>query len=361
MISSVYIHIPFCTTICSYCDFPKIYYNKSCIESYLLNLEKEIKQKYKNDIIKTIYIGGGTPSSLSVEELKRLFEILKIFKKSNDLEFTIECNLENLSLEKLLIMKEYGINRLSIGIQTFNEKFYPFLNRKNGNIDIIKKAKEIGFDNINVDFIYAMPKESISDLKKDLELFLNLDINHISTYSLMIEDHTVLKNKNVKSIDEELDEEMYKLICNTLKENGYIHYEISNFCKPGYESKHNNAYWDNEFYYGFGMGASGYIDNIRYTNTKSISKYLNQDFVYEQEEIDILKNMEYEMILGLRKLKGVSTLKFKQKYNKEIKDVFNIKNLIEEGKLIEKDGYLKIPEEYIYISNSILVNFIGDV
>jgi oxygen-independent coproporphyrinogen-3 oxidase len=361
MINSVYIHIPFCTTICSYCDFPKIYYNETCVDKYLSILEQEIKEKYKNDVIKTIYIGGGTPSSLSVSQLKKLFEILKIFNTSNDLEYTVECNLENLTIEKLLLMKEYKVNRLSIGIQTFNEKFYPFLNRKNGNINIINEAKKIGFDNINVDLIYAIPKENIKDLKNDLNKFLKLNINHISTYSLIIEDHTILSNNNIKNIDEELDEEMYKLICKTLKEHGFIHYEISNFSKPGYESKHNMVYWNNDKYYGFGMGSSGYIDNIRYTNTKSSSKYLDKKFIYEIEEIDEKKNMEYEMILGLRKLEGVSISKFEKKFNKKISDVFNIKKLIEEGKLIEENGYIKIPLEYLYISNSILINFIGDL
>ena len=302
MIKSVYIHIPFCTNICSYCDFPKVYYNNCFIDKYLDALNNEIHEYYKNDKLKTLYIGGGTPSSLNIEELKKLFKIISIFKLEDDYEFTIECNLDDLTQEKLELFKKNKINRLSIGIQTFNEKHLKYLNREKPNIELIEYAKKIGFDNINIDLIYAIPNETLDDLKEDLDRFLKLNINHISTYSLIIEDNTQLKINNVVNIDDELDLNMYNLIRKTLKENGYNHYEISNFSKKGYESKHNLTYWNNEQYYGFGMGASSYIDNKRITNTKSITKYINNKYIIEEENIDINSKMEYEMILGLRKI-----------------------------------------------------------
>ena len=361
MIKHCYVHIPFCSSICSYCDFPKMLYEKKFISRYLESLKDEIDLVYKGDTLDTLYIGGGTPTALDLNELKQLFNIFKVFKLSDSYEFTVECNLENLTEEKLLLFKEYGVNRLSIGVQTFNKNYMEFLNRKSIDTSIINIAKKMGFDNINVDLIYALPNETIDDLKNDLNSFLKLGINHISTYSLIIEPNTVLSINNVSNIDEDLDYEMYKIICNTLKDNGFVHYEVSNFAKPGYESKHNLSYWNNQEYYGFGLGASGYIDKTRYTNTKSIFKYMNKEYVYEKEPLSKKDIMEYEMILGLRKIKGVDMTLFKDKYGVSIDEVFDIDNLLKEGKLIKENGYIKINTDYLYVSNDILVSFIGDV
>ena len=354
---SVYIHIPFCNNICSYCDFPKIYYHKKWINDYLESLSKEIDLRYKGELIDTIYIGGGTPSSLELDELEKLFEIIKKIK-STYLEFTIECNLDSLTKEKIDLFKKNNINRISIGIESFNESNLEFLNRKLINIELIEYIKKIGINNINVDLIYALPNESKETLIKDIDLILELDIPHISTYSLIIEPNTVLYNNNTKNIDDNLDLEMYNIICSKL--NNYNHYEISNFAKKGYESKHNLTYWNNENYYGFGMGASGYINDIRYTNTKSINKYIENNYTYEEEKLNLKETMENEMILGLRKLEGVSISKFREKYNKNIEEVFNIEKLLKEGKLIIENDYIKIPNKYLYVSNEILINFIGD-
>lgn len=357
---AAYIHIPFCSNICSYCDFAKVFYNKKWVLNYLNVLDYEIKSNYRGEVLDTIYIGGGTPSSLDLEELERLFQILSQFQVSSSLEYTIECNLENLTKEKILLFKKYGINRLSIGIQTFQDQFLNFLNRKKGDISLIAFAKEIGISNINIDLIYALPNQTLDDLEKDLEAFLNLDITHISTYSLMIEPNTVLYNKKVNSIDEELDFNMYQLICDTLEKNGFKHYETSNFSKIGFESKHNLNYWHNKHYYGFGLGASGYIDNVRYTNTRSITKYLNYEFVQEKEMLTKQDEMTYEMILGLRKIEGVDLNHFYRKFNKQVEEVFDIIDLIETKKLIIENGYMKINSDYLYVSNDILVRFVGD-
>lgn len=356
---SVYIHIPFCDSICSYCDFTKMYYNEDTVLSYLSALEKEIKTKYQNELVSTIYIGGGTPSSLSIEALKKLMKILDIFNKGKNCEITFECNLD-VTLEKLEIIKK-TVNRLSIGVQTFNQELLKYLNRS--YIDPFSKLEEIksmGFNNINIDLIYAIPKETLEDVKKDLENFLKLGVNHISTYSLIIEDNTVLGINKTKSIDEDLDYEMYKLICKTLTDNDFSHYEISNFAKEGYSSKHNLTYWNNDCYYGFGLGASGYLDGVRYTNTKSINHYFSGKYIYEKEELTNWDKMSYEMILGLRKLEGVSLIKFKEKYQKDLQDVFDINELINEKKLIIKDDYIFINPKYLYVSNEILLSFIKE-
>lgn len=354
---AVYIHIPFCNNICSYCDFPKLYYNKLWIDKYLDALEKEIVDRYNDELIETIYIGGGTPSSLDLEELTKLFNIISKIK-TNYKEYTIECNLDSLTKEKIDLFKKNNINRISIGIESFNEDNLKYLNRTLCNLELIDYMKSIGITNINVDLIYAIPGESKETLISDIDELLKLDIPHISTYSLIIEPHTVLYNNKIENIDDSLDLEMYNIICSKLKD--YNHYEVSNFSKLGYESKHNLTYWNNEHYYGFGMGASGYIGSIRYTNTKSINKYIEGHYDYDSEELSERITMENEMILGLRKLEGVSISNFYKKYHKNIEEVFDIKKLLEERKLIIDNDYIKINEYYIYVSNEILINFIGD-
>lgn len=358
---SVYIHIPFCDTICSYCDFCKFLKNDEWIDKYLDSLEKEIKSKYKNEILNTIYIGGGTPSCLNVNQLTKLFNIIKILNKNKECEFTFECNIENITKNKLKLLYENGVNRLSIGIQSFNEKYLNFLNRKHTKEEIVDKinvCKEIGFKNINIDLIYGLPNQTLDELNSDIEEFLKLNITHISTYSLIIEPNTKLYIDNIKNIDDNLDYEMYKHICNKLKDNGYNHYEISNFSALGYESRHNLTYWNNDNYYGFGLGASGYIDNIRYDNTRNINKYLNGEYIKESYKLDLNETIENEFILGLRKIKGINKEIFKNKYNKDIKEMDIVNKLIKENKLLEDEKNIYINKDYIYVSNDILVEFI---
>ena len=357
----IYIHIPFCDSICSYCDFCKFIKNDEWIEKYLIALKKEIDSKYNKEMINTIYIGGGTPSCLNINELQKLFNIIKKFNRSKILEFTFECNIENITEEKLKILHENGVNRLSIGIQSFNEKYLKFLNRNHTKEDITKKinlAKEIGFKNINIDLIYALPNQTIEELTNDIDEFLKLDITHISTYSLIIEPNTKVFIDEYKNIDEDLDYEMYNLICKKLKDNGYNHYEISNFSRDGYESKHNLTYWNNNEYYGFGLGASGYIDNVRYDNTRSFNKYLNGEYIKEEHKLDIEETIENEFILGLRKINGINKEIFKTKYNKNIKEIEIVNKLLKENKLLEDEKNIYINPEYIYVSNDILIEFI---
>ncbi|HOO68083.1 MAG TPA: radical SAM family heme chaperone HemW, partial [Bacilli bacterium] len=231
---SVYIHIPFCDTICSYCDFCKLQYNNKWIEMYLNSLKEEIKKSYKNEKIKTLYIGGGTPSVLTVDELQLLFETIKLLDLSKLEEFTIECNIESITNEKLILFKKNGVNRLSIGVQTFNKKYIKFLNRNHTKEEVFEKinmAKMIGFNNINVDLIYAIPNETMEELQEDIDNILKLNVEHISCYSLMIEPNTKLYIDNERSIEEDLDYKMYKYIEKRLFNREYSHYEISNYAK----------------------------------------------------------------------------------------------------------------------------------
>lgn len=360
MVKAVYIHIPFCEDICSYCDFCKYYYNSDLVDKYLVALKKEIINNYQGEIIETIYIGGGTPSSLSIDQIKKLLDITKLFNVKN-LEFTFECNIENIDEDKVKLLTEYGVNRISIGVQTFNDKYLSFLNRKHSKDEVLKKIAMIKnyIDNINIDLIYAIWEETLDELSLDLELFLKLDINHISTYSLIIEDNTILANNKVKNIDDKLDYNMYKLICDTLLKNDYHHYEISNFSKPGYESKHNLVYWNNDEYYGFGMGASGYIDKVRYTNTRSINHYLEGNYKYIVDKLSFNEIVENALILGLRKIDGIDIRLFYNKYKIDLMKIDIVSSLIAENKLIYNNDFLKVNKNYIYTSNDILIEFMG--
>ena len=360
MTTSMYIHIPFCSHICSYCDFCKRFYNEEECSNYLDSLSCEIKDNYKGETLKTLYIGGGTPSSLSIDNLEKLFNILKDIKLDKEYEFTIEVNPENIDEDKLKLFKDNRVNRISMGIESTNDEFLQYLNRKHDfkmvkdKINLIKKY----FININVDLIYAIPNETIDDLKNDLDNIISLDINHVSTYSLIINENTELGINKTNYIDSELDREMYDYICNYLKENGFNHYEISNFAKPNYESRHNLVYWHNEHYYGFGLGASGYINNTRYDNTKSLINYNKGNYILNKEELSTKDIISYQLILGFRLVNGINKKDFYNKYQVNLIDMYNIKDLISKGFLIEKDDNIFIKYDILYVENKILENFV---
>lgn len=361
MIKSCYIHIPFCNNICSYCDFCKVLYDKKYINWYLEALENEINARYKGEVLDTIYIGGGTPSSLEYDELEKLLRIVSSINRSPSYEYTIEVNFDSISFDKIDLLIKYGVNRISFGLETTNLRLLKFLNRsldKDKVLDIISYCQKQGLTNINIDLMYALKNEAIEDLKEDLAFILKLDIPHISTYSLIIEKHTKLYIDKVKNINEELDLEMYNFICKTLKNHNYTHYEISNFAKDGYMSKHNLCYWNNLEYYGFGVGASGYIADIRYTNTRSITNYLHGETIFEREKLSFYDKIYYEVILKLRLENGINKTEFYKKYNVHIDDIYDYKWLVLNGLIIDQDEKIYIPKDKWYISNEILVKFL---
>lgn len=358
----MYIHIPFCRKICSYCDFCKLFYNKNMVVKYLESLEKEIDTYYDLEEMETLYIGGGTPSCLDNSDLITLFKIINKINKSNNCEFTFECNIHDITEELLTILKNNKVNRLSIGVESFDNNNTIFLKRKYMTFEEVKKrislAHEYGFNNINVDLIYAIPEEKISTLKKDIKNILKLGITHVSTYSLIIEEHTILHNNDVQPISEELDAKMYDLITSMFKNKGFVHYEVSNFALPGYESKHNLCYWNNNEYYGFGPGAAGYKGGVRYENSRSINKYLNKEYHYKEDILSKREIMENELMLGLRKMQGINLEEFYDRYNINAQEVFNIQELVDQKLLTYKDGYIFIPKDKIYVMNEILTKLI---
>ena len=358
---SVYIHIPFCKSICSYCDFCKMLYHGPWITKYLNALLNEIIDKYQGEEIKTLYIGGGTPSCLSIKDLKYLFEIIKQFKLDKLEEFTFECNLNDINEELIQVLKDNNVNRISIGIESFNEEKLKFMERYHNFEDAQEKIsllRKNGFDNINIDLIYGIPNETVKDLKKDLEQILLLAPDHISTYSLIIEDNTKVGNSKLPPINEDIDYEMYKYICNKLKSKGYNHYEISNFSLKDKESKHNLNYWDNQEYYGFGLGAHGYINGVRYENTRNILNYFIGKTSIKEEILSKEERMYNELMLGFRKLRGINCEAFFNKFEINIQEAYDLKQVMKDRQILYKDGYIYINPDNIYVMNEILIKIL---
>ena len=348
---SMYIHIPFCSSICSYCDFTKMYYNKDLVNKYINQLREEVSDRYNGEELITLYIGGGTPSVLKQNEMENLFSIIKTLKMSKNIEFTFECNINDITKDLITFLKDNGVNRISIGIESFDKDKLRFMERNSEFEDVKNKfdyIRQIGINNINIDLMYAIPNETLKVLKKDLKLFLKLKPTHISTYSLILEDHTKIGIRNTKPIDEELELEMYN----------YIHYEISNFSLKGYGSIHNINYWNNDEYYGFGLGSHGYIDGIRYENTRNIDKYFNGEYVEKEEIVGTKEKMDNELMLGLRKIKGINLEEFYDRYGVNMQEVYPIKALIKNNDLIYKDGYIFINPDKLYVMNEILLKLI---
>lgn len=358
---SVYIHIPFCKSICSYCDFCKMLYNGPWVTQYLNALINEIQDRYLGEEISTLYIGGGTPSALSIKDLRYLFEILSRFNMEKLEEFTFECNLNDINEELLQILKENGVNRLSIGIESFNEDKLKFMERSHTFTDAMEKMKlirKMGFNNVNVDLIYGIPNETLKDLKKDLDLILKLEPDHISTYSLIVEDNTKVGISGVLPIPEELDASMYEYICDKLEAKKYNHYEVSNFALKGKESRHNLQYWNNNEYYGFGLGAHGYIHGVRYENTRSLTKYVKGEFLKSEEILSKEDKMYNELMLGFRKMEGINLKEFFMKYEINMQEAFDLHDVLRNEELIVDGEYIYVNPVYIYVMNEILIKIL---
>lgn len=357
----VYIHIPFCKKICSYCDFCKMYLNDKYITEYLVALEKEIKSRYKGDKVKSIYIGGGTPSSIGYDNIAKLFDIISIFNKGSNVEITMECNPEDITPELVHLFKKNGVNRVSLGVQSFDDNILKELNRSHTR-DMVSNScralKNGGIDNINIDLIYGV-NEDINVIKRDLEEFIKLDIPHISYYSLILEKNTKMYIDKRKYINEDIEVEMYNFIREFLKSKGYNHYEISNYSRAGFESVHNRIYWENGEYYGFGLGAVSYLDWERINNTRNFSKYVKNFDIYDIIKEDLDTRMDNEIMLGLRMRRGVSRRKFRERYDRDIDEVYDIEGLISLGVLADNGEYVSINEDYVYVSNEVIVRVIG--
>ena len=351
-IHSLYIHIPFCNKICDYCDFTKLQYFRKFAISYLDALKDELAS-YNIGKLKTIYVGGGTPTALEDDLFLELLLIIDPFKEGVK-EYTFEANPESLSLEKIKMFKKHGVNRVSLGVQTTNDKILQAVNRNHSFKQVktaIKNLKEQGIDNINVDLILGLPHTSKKILENDIKNVLSLDVKHISCYGLTVNPHTALFNKGFEEPSGDILRQYYDIVEDILKENGFIHYEVSNWAKPGYQSEHNLTYWRNEQYYGVGLGASSYIGETRYKDTINLSQYLTRAFISEKEKVSDKDKLTYQIMLNLRTIEGLDI-----KYVQDKESI--VDELVKEGLLIKEQNKLLPTYEGMMILDQIILKLL---
>ena len=359
MSKSMYIHVPFCDSICAYCDFERCKRIEVLSKKWLSQIVKDIESR-KDEDIETLYIGGGTPSCLSLDELDALLSACDSF---NPIEYTIEANIENLTRDKIECMVKYGVNRISLGVQSLNDDLIRVINRNHTSDMIFSKIDEIydlGIHNISVDMIYGLPEQTLDIWLSDLhKLTTNPKISHISIYSLTIEKNSQFGRNNVEKIDEELDEEMYFKAIECLENNGFKQYEISNFCREDKESKHNTTYWEYEDFIGLGCGAYGKENHIYYHNPFRINEYINNTLIKEETYLDKEDEMFEMIMMGLRMKKGISLNRFKEYFNEDliIKYEKQIKKHQALNNLELDENNLKCSESGFGLLNDILIDF----
>jgi len=365
MLTALYIHVPFCEKICVYCDFHKEMATLSKKTKYIEALIKEIELKKDSyTFIETIYIGGGTPSNLPNSLLEKLLiSINDNIDMNENVEFTIETNPNDIDLKKAELFSKYNINRVSIGVQTFNAKHLEFLGRTHNKEDVINAVsnlKATGINNINIDMIFSLINQTEVELNEDIKEVLKLDITHISYYSLILEEKTTLYHlykQNIISMNsEDLEGLMYNIVIDSLVDNGFNHYEISNFSKPGYESKHNTIYWTNLNYLGLGSGSHSLIDGKRFYHEANVTKYITyiqndiKEFQIEYET----EPLREELIMGLRLLKGINIKEINTKYKIDLlKDYKELNDYINKGLLAIENGNIHFTRNGLMLGNLI--------
>ncbi|MEN3088865.1 MAG: radical SAM family heme chaperone HemW [Staphylococcus pseudoxylosus] len=372
-VKSAYIHIPFCVRICTYCDFNKYFIYNQPVDEYLDCLIKEMCDSEVR-VLETVFVGGGTPTALSYKQLKRLLiAITDTFEIKG--EFSFEANPDELTLEKVQLLKDFGVNRLSMGVQTFKPELLEILGRTHHTTDIyraVSNARTVGIPSISLDLMYHLPQQTLEDFKDSLEKALAMDIDHISSYGLILEPKTqfynMYKKGKLKIPNEDIGEEMYEYLIERMNKSDLHQYEISNFGKVGHESEHNKVYWKNEGYYGFGAGASGYVNGERYSNVNPVNHYIkkiknNERPILQSTYPTKTEQMEEEMFLGLRMNKGVSKNRFFEKFDQTVEQVYekSLKDLTQKGLIVEKDDYISMTDRGKVVGNLVFESFLLNV
>ncbi|MFC4183661.1 radical SAM family heme chaperone HemW [Saccharococcus thermophilus] len=377
MVKSAYFHIPFCAQICYYCDFNKVFFQGQPVDEYLQAMEQEMKktvEAFPAERLDTLFVGGGTPTVLEMKQLDFFLEsIYKHFRFSKDeVEFTFEANPNELTREKLQLLKGAGVNRLSFGVQTFHDSLLKTIGRTHRYDDVIRTislAKEVGFDNISIDLMYGLPNQTLQQFQADLDIAFSLDIQHISAYSLIIEPKTIFYNLWRKGTlplpSEEEEAEMYEEAMRQMELHGYQQYEISNYARPGFQSRHNLTYWNNEEYYGIGAGAHSYVNGVRRANIGPIKQYIAKvqetGLPYREiHRVTRMEQMEEEMFLGLRKTEGVSKQRFSEKFGRDVHKVFGaaIRSERQKGLLEETDTHVRLTRRGRLLGNEVFQAFL---
>ncbi len=375
---SVYIHIPFCTNKCFYCDFNSfVTSNPQVVRDYLEALKLEMKRTFEEiqpETIETIFVGGGTPSYLNLEQMRFFLESVEKSLGSylsSNWEFTMEANPGTTDLEKLKLMRSFGVNRLSFGVQSFDDDLLKRIGRIHDVPDVyrsIDNAVTAGFSNISVDLMFGLPDQTLEQFRASIEKAMQLPITHISSYGLKVEENTVFHSLYQKGQlplpAEETELAMYLLLIELLEQHGFKQYEISNFAKPGMESRHNCTYWLNHDYYGLGAGAHGYVNGVRHVNAGPLAKYVEmaQSGLPRVEEFTVepAEAMEDQLILGLRLIQGVDLARFERRFGRTVEQEFGeiVKEEIAKGMLAEQDGYLRLTKTALPLGNEVFARFL---
>lgn len=373
---AVYIHIPFCTNKCFYCDFNSYVLKGQPVMDYLQAMEREMSltvEKHPPEQIETIFVGGGTPTVLTPPQMEYFLESVRRFfpNQHAEIEFTMEANPGTTDLDKLRVMKAGGVNRLSFGVQSFNNQLLGEIGRIHNTDDVyrsIANAREAGFDNMSIDLMFGLPNQTLKMLDDSVSRALELELPHYSIYSLKVEENTLfhaMYQKNQLPLpDEEIELEMYLLLMRRMKEAGYEQYEISNFAKPGHASRHNMKYWLNESYYGIGAGAHGYMNRTRHINIKGVQPYVDASHAglprLDVYEIARDEAMEDFMMVGLRMLQGVDGQHFREQFGEELEQVFatQIEHLLKNGLLERTEAGYRLSEKGILFGNEAFAAFI---
>lgn len=368
---ALYIHVPFCKQKCLYCDFPSFACKDNLMLDYTKALCTEISSK-ANYKISSIFIGGGTPTYLSLQCLELIKESIAKLDLAESIEFTVEGNPDSFSEEKLLLFKAMGVNRLSIGLQAMQDSLLKLLGRAHNReqfINSFNTARRLGFNNINVDLMFGLPTQNFEQWRETLEMVIELNPEHISSYSLIVEEDTpymkLMEAGKLNLPEEDLEREMYEHAIKFLKEKGYYQYEISNFSKKGYECKHNLIYWNLNDYIGCGSSAHSYMHNLRYRNISDIEKYICNinnalNAIEESRENSKEDNMEEFMFMGLRKAEGISIIEFNERFSSDIYDVYSkvIEKFLKNNMLIIEKDRLFLSSKGMELSNQVMCEFI---
>lgn len=371
----IYVHIPFCVQKCKYCDFLSAPCDKDTRKEYVESLIREILacKKTVNKVVNTIYLGGGTPSILDGKNIKRIINTIKDnYTVAIGAEITIECNPGTLNTEKIEFYKKVGINRISIGLQSTNNEELKRIGRIHTFetfLESYNMLRNAGFSNINVDLMSGLPYQSLKDYESNVKKIIELNPEHISSYSLIVEEGTVLSDElkgNEDALpDEDTEREMYYLTNRLLEKAGYTRYEISNYSKNGYESRHNSSYWNRTNYLGIGLGASSLIDGVRFKNTDDLKKYLvnsgNVSLIREDiQELSIEERMSEFMFLGLRMINGISKKEFEAEFNRKYESIFGdiTDKFVKMNLLIDTGECVRLTNKGIDVCNSIMCEFL---
>ena len=380
----IYVHIPFCARKCNYCDFYSLASNEDEKKNYIEALKREIKETSKKISseyeIYTIYFGGGTPSIIKADYIKEVLDLIKscfrLYKDDFYPEITIECNPKTVDMEKLFIYKEAGINRISLGLQSVSDNELKLLGRIHSYEDFLESYEMVGksgFTNVNIDLMSGLPNQKIETYEKSLNEVIRLNPSHISSYSLIIEEGTPFFKKYAEDApfykdlpSEDTDRKMYELTASKLSKAGYERYEISNYAKTGYYSRHNTSYWDRVPYLGFGVGASSFFNDKRYNNKPNLKEYIKYSNTENLREnvTKLTKNdaMSEFMFLGLRKTTGINKKEFEQEFTTAVEEVFGkfIKKHIKNKLLIDEGEFLKLSDRGLDLSNYVISDFLLD-